>query len=102
MTPFTAFYIEDTSFDPITLEAHFRYSFDHQVYFEERIDFSAHGFVSRSDIDPVIMENLLFHCAIAVGISYYKLYPTKQFVITLGKIDHVQKSFWQKFYLQGL
>ncbi|MDD2916264.1 MAG: hypothetical protein PHH70_00260, partial [Candidatus Gracilibacteria bacterium] len=102
MTPFTVFYFEGTSFDPTTLEARFRYSFDHLVYFEERIDFSAPGFAVRKDIDPVVLANLLFHCSIAFGISYYKLYPTKRLVVSSGKIDDFQAAFWKKFYLQGL
>lgn len=38
----------------------------------------------------------------ALGISYYKLCPTKQLVIETGTIDEEQQQFWKTFYTQGL
>jgi hypothetical protein len=44
----------------------------------------------------------LFHIHLALGISYYKYFPTKNLVVETGKIDEFQTQFWRKFYLNGL
>ncbi|MEI6773400.1 MAG: hypothetical protein WCL18_00795 [bacterium] len=53
-------------------------------------------------IDADIMDTLLFHLSLAVGISYYKLYPTKNLVIETGSLNENQQLFWKTFYTQGL
>ena len=99
---FQNFFIEWTTFDPTTLKATFQYSFDHEEYFTEVIDFSCEGFEVRKDLDWEIIKNLLFHTSIALGISYYKLCPSAQIIVTTGKLETPQKAFWKKFYLQWL
>ncbi len=84
----------------MTLKATFQYSFDHEEYFTEVIDFACEGFMVRKDLDVEVIENLLFHASIALGISYYKLCPSAQIIVTTGKLDAPQKTFWKKFYLQ--
>ena len=86
----------------MTLKATFQYSFDHEEYFIEVIDFACEGFMVRKDLDVEVIENLLFHASIALGISYYKLCPSAQIIVTTGKLDAPQKTFWKKFYLQWL
>lgn len=48
------------------------------------------------------MNTLLFHLSLAIGISYYKLYPTQDLVIETGTLNEDQQQFWKKFYTQGL
>ena len=40
--------------------------------------------------------------SLAVGISYYKLYPTSDLVIEKGSLNQDQQNFWKIFYTQGL
>ena len=81
MKTFETFYFSSYSFDPRSLKASFSYSFDHEVNFTETIDFACPEFTPTSTIDPEIMNTLLFHLSLAVGIIYYKLYPTKNLVL---------------------
>ncbi len=78
------------------------YSFDHEVSFTETINFACDGFVPIAHIDPEVMNTLLFHLSLALGISYYKLYPTKNLVVETGTLTADQSDFWHEFYLHGL
>ena len=102
MKSFTTFYFENFSFDPNTQRAYFGYSFDREEFFTEEIDFSSQYYSLRKDIDTSLLQSLLFHCHIALGISYYKLFPTQKLTILSGNIDQWQAIFWKKFYLNGL
>ncbi|MCH2188427.1 hypothetical protein MK079_01195 [Candidatus Gracilibacteria bacterium] len=101
MKTWNTFYFENFSFHTDSNEAVFCYSFDREEFFEEKIIFPR-DFEIRKDIDTDILDTLLFQVHLALGMSYYKLCPTKQLVIGNGKIDDVQKKFWEKFYLHGL
>jgi hypothetical protein len=48
------------------------------------------------------LDWLLFHASIALAISYYKLYPTREIIIENWFLDDEQKTFWKKFYINGL
>lgn len=102
MKTFQTFYFTWYSFDSSTLKASFYYSFDHEVNFTETIDFACTGFHPITPIDPDIMNTLLFHLSLAMGISYYKLCPTKNLVIESGSINEDQQDFRKTFYTQGL
>ena len=102
MKPFQKFYFTWYTFDPNTLQASFSYSFDHEVNFTETIDFASSEIVPLSTINLEIMNTLLFHLSLAIGISYYKLYPTQDLVIETGTLNEDQQQFWKKFYTQGL
>lgn len=102
MKPFQNFYFTWYDFDSQTLKASFYYSFDHEVNFTENIDFACPGFHLISHIDTEIIDTLLFHCSLAIGISYYKLYPTKNLIIETWSLTLDQQAFWKTFYTQGL
>lgn len=103
MKAFNRFYFERFEFDRATGEAQFFYSFDKEVFFEEKILFFDANFSQlRQDIDLNIVNNILFHIHLALWISYYKYFPTKDLVIQTGKIDDFQEKFWKKFYMNGL
>lgn len=102
MEKFTTFYFEKYSFDEKTLEARFFYSFDKQESFEEIISFKSDDFSVREDVDLEVINNLLFHLHIALGISYYKLYPTKDLILETGFLNDNQIVFWKKFYTNWL
>lgn len=96
------FYFTWYTFDSTTLKASFFYSFDHEVNFTETIDFACPELHVISIIDTEVMNTLLFHLSLALWISYYKLYPTKDLVIETWTINDDQKQFWKTFYMQGL
>lgn len=102
MKSFDSFYFTWYNFDSKTLKASFFYSFDHEVDFTETIDFSCPEFTAIKSIDPDIITTLLFPLSLALGISYYKLFPTKNLVIEKGTIDTDQQKFRETFYTQGL
>lgn len=102
MKIFKTFFFDGYSFDPETLKASFFYSFDHEIAFTETIDFSCPGFVPIQTLDPQVIDTLLFHMSLAVGISYYKLCPTSDLVIEKGSLNEDQQNFWHIFYTQGL
>jgi len=102
MKAFQTFYFTGYDFDPKTLKASFFYSFDHEVDFTETIDFACSGFQPINSLDPEILNTLLFHTSLAIGISYYKLYPTHDLVVETGSLNEDQQNFWKIFYTQGL
>ncbi|MDD2871401.1 MAG: hypothetical protein PHS49_05400 [Candidatus Gracilibacteria bacterium] len=102
MHKFTRFYFKSFEFDYSQLQAKFHYSFDNEVFFEEIIDFKNEQFVQKTQLDKDILNNLLFHLHIAFGISYYKLFPTKELIVESAYLDDFQIDFWKKFYSNGL
>ena len=102
MKEFNTFYFERFKFDKNSLKASFFYSFDEKEFFEEIIDFKNLDFKLRENIDLEIINNLLYHLHIALWISYYKLFPTKDLIIKSGFLDDKQINFWKKFYKNWL
>ncbi len=102
MKKFKSFYFESYSFDSQSLIAKFEYSFDNEYFFTEEIDFSSDKFNLNKNIDYDILDNFLFSLHIALGISYYKAYPTKKLYIKSWYLSKTQISFWQKFYKNWL
>lgn len=100
MKQFKTFNIDWFDFDTQTLIAKFYYSFDNEIHFVETINFACKWFVPRVDVD--ILDSLLFHLSIAIGISYYKLYPTSDIIVKSWNLDSYQKQFWHKFYKNWL
>lgn len=99
---FKKFYFERFEFERETLTASFYYSFDKELFFEEKICFLDENFSLRSEIDMEVLENILFHMHIALGISYYKYFPTSELSVETGFLDQENVEFWKKFYLNGL
>jgi len=66
----------------------------------EHIDFASAELQVIATIDPEIMNTLLFHLSLALGISYYKLFPTKNLVVETGQLNTDQQAFWKTFYTQ--
>ncbi len=102
MKAFETFYFTWYTFDPQTLKASFSYSFDHEADFMETIDFACPALAPLHSIDTDVMDTLLFHLSLALGISYYKLYPTKNLVIEHWFLNDDQRQFWKTFYTQWL
>lgn len=102
MQEFHTFHFTSHTRDPETLQASFSFSFDDIVHFTEYIDFACEGFTPLSNADPNVMKNLLFHLSLALGISYYKLFPTRTLIVENGFLDETQKAFRNQFYVHGL
>ena len=102
MKTFRTFSFESWSFDQRSLTANFVYAFDNEVFFSEKICFDSPKFSAIPSLDPLIMDNLLFHLSLAIGISYYKLCPTAELHIKNGYLNDQQKAFRKSFYINGL
>ncbi len=102
MKKFKNFYFKSFDFDKKSLLASFHYSFDNEVFFEEKIDFNSDDFNLRKDINYDILDNMLFHLHIALWISYYKTYPTHDLIVESWNLDDFQIKFWKKFYINWL
>ena len=105
MKPFNQFIISNYSWDPESLTASFCYSFDNKETFIEKIDFKplkdGEKFpILRDDKDEI--NQILTHLHIALWVSYYKLYPTKEIIVESSYLTENQKSFWNTFYLKWL
>ncbi len=102
MQKFEKFYFDWFEFDTDSLKAKFFYKFDDIEKFTEEIDFSSDFLSVRPDFDETILNNFLFSLSIALWISYYKLYPTKELVIKSWFLSDDDIVFWQKFYINWL
>jgi len=117
MKKFGIFTFESFSFDEKILKASFYYSFDNwDEVFKEIIDFKSDKFKlpenspffkegkwnAIKDEEIVILNNFLFNLHIALWISYYKLFPTKNLEVKSWYLDQDQISFWEKFYKNWL
>jgi len=102
MKKFSKFHFKKFEFNRSDLKAKFHYSFDNEIFFEEVIDFDSWEFNLRDDLNDKTINNILFHIHIALWISYYKAFPTKDLIVESGFLDDAQILFWKKFYLNWL
>ena len=96
LQPFRTFSLLGRSLDSFP-EIQFFYRFDDEPIFTEKISFP-----EGNATPPDALDAYLFPLAIALGISYYKLYPFAQIEVTCGLLDERQREFRQTFYRQGL
>lgn len=93
------FYIDPIAFDKDSLQARFVYRLgEHR--FVEHLQLDSQLAAVHTDL--AVIESLLYHCSIALGVSYYKLTPAREIVITDGWLTKQQRHFWQQFYKFGL
>lgn len=91
------FIFESYEFVPETLTASFRYSFDHEMFFTEKVVFGG-----MEDYDEETLKRALFLSFIITGVSYYKLFPRTEIGWSAGGIDEWQSNFLNKVYQEGL
>jgi hypothetical protein len=100
MEKFEVFHIESFSYNKSENKAYFYYNFDEKVQFCEEIDFNSDGFFISQKFKEEEFNSILSHLSIALGISYYKAFPTEKIIIDSFKIDDFQKKFWNDFYVK--
>ena len=54
------------------------------TFFCEKINFSCKWFTPKNNLNDSEIEVFLFNIHLALGISYYKAYPTKNLIFTEG------------------
>jgi hypothetical protein len=91
------FLFESYEFVPETRTAAFHYSFDHEMFFTEKVVFS-----KIATYDKAALDRVLFLAFIITGVSYYKLFPRTAVEWKAGGIDAWQSSFLNKVYQEGL
>lgn len=102
MKEFKTFFFEDFSFNFETFEANFLYSFDEEVFFEEKISFYSWDFSPRKEIDENVVENALLNLFMALWISYYKSFPVEKLIVKKYDLPERYFDFWKKFYRNWL
>ena len=100
MQSFSTFSFKDFTFDYDTNLATFSYQFDQEIFTEEVSFFSKEKKI-RTSIDENIVNNILKHIHIAIGISYYKLSPTAKILVPQRRTPEMLE-FRKTFYLNGL
>lgn len=93
-----AFVFESYEFIGQSRTASFTYSFDHEMFFTEKVVFGA----ISDTYDKVALERALFLAFIITGVSYYKLFPGTSIEWSAGGIDAWQSDFLNKVYQEGL
>ncbi|HCR55742.1 TPA: hypothetical protein DIV49_02110 [Candidatus Saccharibacteria bacterium] len=96
-SPYQAFIFESYSYDSTTGVAEFRYSFDEQREFVERVTFSA-----SSHYNEGTLENALQLAFMLAGVSYYKAFPTRKVIVKNVSITEEQAVYFTTVYHQGL
>ncbi|PZM86628.1 MAG: hypothetical protein DLD55_05210 [candidate division SR1 bacterium] len=105
MKTFSEFVISSFEWDEELLLARFHFHFDEQEYFMEEIAFRPLKNEAEFPLRPYGKDQLfqlLSHLHIALGVSYYKLFPTKTIRVESLALNAAQKAFWNEFYLKGL
>lgn len=95
-SPYQAFIFESYEYDPEKFMASFRYSFDGERHFEERVYFGG------GNADEVLLDSALQLAFYVAGTSYYKAFPTQQVIFNTAEPDESQAMFLQKVYREGL
>jgi len=75
----------------------FSYSFDEKEWFKESIIFPSSISTNSEDIDIYC-----FNLTLALWVSYYKLFPTKNIIVKAWMLTDSQQKFWHTYYQQGL
>ena len=97
VSPYKEFIFESYLFDSDTGEAEFNYSFDGELRFTERVAFSV-----ADEYDRAALDRALFSAFIIAGISYYKAFPARQFLVRARELSEDEASFYSEVYLHGL
>ncbi|GHV21585.1 hypothetical protein FACS1894176_06590 [Bacteroidia bacterium] len=100
MKSFSKFCFHSYAFDKKILKASFTYRFDEE-FFTETVDFATPVKEVKADLDDTLIDTILKHIHIAIGISYYKLSPKAEILVPEWR-DEEMLNFWKKFYLNGL
>src|SRR5690606_34248650 len=85
-------------YDPQLARATFHYSFDKNLAFTEELYFEAPG----SDYNLQALDRALQLAHVLLGISYYKVFPTKQVEVESFDLASEQAEFFSTVYRDGL
>lgn len=97
MNRYDTFYFESYAYDAASSSAVFCYSFDHERWFEEKVQFTP-----PVEYDGVVLDRALFLAFCVIGTSYYKCFPTRTTVFMQGELTPFQAKFCQTVYREGL
>lgn len=97
-SPYKTFWFEEYSFSSETGVAEFRYSFDGERHFTERVLFQLSGDI----YDDNVLERCLFLAFLVVGTSYYKCFPTVQAQFRQHGISTLDAEILNAVYHDGL
>ncbi len=101
MKPYKTFVIHWYDFNQETKECVFFFSFDDDIFFEEKISFGVEGFSSLA-LDKDLSHAMLSRISLALWVSYYKCFPTTSIEVKWRWLSETEQEFWWDFYCLGL
>jgi UDP-N-acetyl-alpha-D-muramoyl-L-alanyl-L-glutamate epimerase len=99
ITDYHRFIFESYVFEREHAQIRLRYSFDHELFFEEVIALPSSECV---DYDPSVLDRALFSLHLIAGISYYKAVCPPVLDVRSGSLSKAQAQFWNTTYTRGL
>ncbi len=96
---YKTFVFEDYEFNKEAKELLLTYSFDSEVFFEEKIIFD---FEFIKNFNKKILDKAFFSLWVMSGISYFKATLPPKIIFKKGELSKLQADFFNKTYLHGL
>lgn len=100
MKKYNTFIFETYTFERETKTLLLEYSFDGELFFEEKIEFPTENKITDEEL--ACLNNIFRYIHIVAGISYYKLFVPSKIEIKTFDLDEKQAKFFNDFYFNGL
>lgn len=100
MKNYKSFIFDSYEFDEKSKILLLKYSFDDEIFFEEKIEFPTKKLLNATELK--ILNNIFKYLHLAAGISYYKLYIPYNIKIKNFDLNKEQALFFNSFYFNGL
>ncbi len=96
---YKVFIFEDYKFNKGSKELFLTYSFDSEVFFEEKITFD---FEFVENFDKKVLDKAFFSLWVMAGISYFKASLPPKISFKKGELSKSQARFFNKIHTHGL
>lgn len=100
MKNYKTFIFESYNFDEKNKILKLNYSYDEELFFEEKIEFPSDKILNKEEL--ACLDNIFKYLHIVAGISYYKLFIPNKIEIKTFKLNKEQAEFFNNFYFNGL
>lgn len=100
MKNYKTFIFESYNFDEKNKILKLNYSYDEELFFEEKIEFPGDKILNKEEL--ACLDNIFKYLHIVAGISYYKLFIPNKIETKTFKLNKEQAEFFNNFYFNGL
>ncbi|MDR1495128.1 MAG: hypothetical protein LBI29_03810 [Rickettsiales bacterium] len=94
------FIFDSYSFDPNSKILSLRYFQDDELFFLEAIEFPSGKHLDGDELE--VLDGIFRYLHLAAGISYYKLFISREIEVRTTKLSEEQAEFFNNFYRNGL